>query len=121
MAAEEDGVCGVGRIGVRESKFACVQAARMAAIALAAIFLASCAGSSKFARMVDPQYGVSSSPRVIADGRPIPKGGGVYRVGKPYTVAGRVYTPEHDPHYRAEGMASWYGSDFHGHLGGHVC
>jgi rare lipoprotein A len=116
LAAEEDGVCGVGRNGVRESKFACVQCARFGAIAFAAIFLAGCAGSNKFARMVDPQYGVSSSPRVIADGRPIPKGGGVYRVGKPYTVAGRVYTPEHDPHYSAEGIASWYGSDFHGRL-----
>ncbi len=53
---------------------------------------------------------------MIADGQPVPKGGGVYRVGKPYVVAGRVYTPEHNPHYRAEGMASWYGSDFHGRL-----
>jgi rare lipoprotein A len=29
-------------------------------------------------------------------------------------VAGRVYVPEDDPHYHAEGIASWYGSDFHG-------
>ena len=28
--------------------------------------------------------------------------------------AGRVYVPEDNPHYRAEGVASWYGSDFHG-------
>ena len=46
----------------------------------------------------------------------MPKGGGTYRVGKPYTVAGRVYVPEEDPNYRAEGMASWYGDDFHGRL-----
>jgi rare lipoprotein A len=49
-------------------------------------------------------------------GDPVPKGGGTYRVGKPYTVAGRVYVPEEDPNYRAEGMASWYGQDFHGRL-----
>jgi rare lipoprotein A len=49
-------------------------------------------------------------------GDPVPKGGGTYRVGKPYTVAGRVYVPEDDPNYRAEGMASWYGDDFHGRL-----
>ena len=49
-------------------------------------------------------------------GDPVPKGGGTYRVGKPYTVAGRVYVPEEDPNYRAEGMASWYGDDFHGRL-----
>lgn len=78
--------------------------------------LAGCANSGKYAGNVDPQYGVSSSPRVIAEGQPVPKGGGKYRVGKPYTVAGRVYTPEHNPNYRAEGMASWYGSDFHGRL-----
>ena len=46
----------------------------------------------------------------------MPKGGGTYRVGKPYTVAGRVYVPEEDVNYREEGMASWYGDDFHGRL-----
>ena len=46
----------------------------------------------------------------------MPKGGGTYRVGKPYTVAGRVYVPEEDVNYREEGLASWYGDDFHGRL-----
>jgi rare lipoprotein A len=44
----------------------------------------------------------------------VPKGGGTYRVGKPYIVAGRVYVPEEDTGYREEGIASWYGDDFHG-------
>jgi rare lipoprotein A (peptidoglycan hydrolase) len=44
----------------------------------------------------------------------LPKGGGVYRVGSPYIVAGRFYVPQDNPHYRADGVASWYGSDFHG-------
>jgi len=65
----------------------------------------------KFASRVDPKYGVSSSPRVVAFGEPVPKGGGTYRVGKPYTVAGRVYVPEEDTEYREEGLASWYGND----------
>ena len=78
--------------------------------------LANCASSGKFASRLDPKYGVSSSPRVVAMGEPVPKGGGTYRVGKPYMVAGRVYVPEEDPSYRAEGMASWYGDDFHGRL-----
>jgi rare lipoprotein A len=77
--------------------------------------LANCA-SGNFASRVDPRYGVSSSPRVVAFGEPVPKGGGTYRVGKPYTVAGRVYVPEEDVNYRAEGLASWYGTDFHGRL-----
>jgi rare lipoprotein A len=76
--------------------------------------LANCASSGKFAGQVDPKYGVSSSPRVVAFGDPVPKGGGTYRVGKPYTVAGRIYVPEEDVNYREEGLASWYGDDFHG-------
>jgi rare lipoprotein A len=44
----------------------------------------------------------------------VPRGGGVYRIGKPYVVAGRTYVPEENPHYSAVGLASWYGDDFHG-------
>jgi rare lipoprotein A len=65
-------------------------------------------------RGVDSRYGVSASERVVGPGEPVPKGGGVYRVGNPYVVAGRVYVPEENTHYRAEGVASWYGADFHG-------
>lgn len=90
--------------------------ARGAAVAAACLVLANCASSGKFASRVDPKYGVSSSPRVVELGDPVPKGGGTYRVGKPYTVAGRVYVPEEDTSYREEGMASWYGDDFHGRL-----
>ena len=53
---------------------------------------------------------------MVEPGQPVPKGGGVYRVGKPYQVAGRTYTPEENGRYRAEGLASWYGDDFHGRL-----
>src|SRR5206468_12303035 len=56
------------------------------------------------------------SPRVVEEGEPVPKGGGAYRVGKPYTVNGRTYVPAENPRYRAEGVASWYGRDFHGRL-----
>jgi rare lipoprotein A len=53
---------------------------------------------------------------VVELGEPIPKGGGTYRVGKPYVVAGRMYVPEENLNYREEGLASWYGDDFHGRL-----
>jgi rare lipoprotein A len=88
---------------------------RAAAVAATCLLLANCAQNGKFSR-VDPKYGVSLSPRVVAFGEPVPKGGGTYRVGKPYTVAGRVYVPEEDTGYREEGLASWYGDDFHGRL-----
>jgi len=92
------------------------RAARFSLAALACLFLANCSSSDQFARQVDPRYGVSSSPRVVEEGQAIPKGGGTYRIGKAYQVAGRTYVPEHDENYRAEGIASWYGSDFHGRL-----
>src|SRR5882757_9717131 len=102
-------------MGIRPSD-PVMKAARGAAVAAMCLALANCASSGKFASRVDPTYGVSSSPRVVAMGEPVPKGGGTYRVGKPYTVAGRVYVPEEDTDYRAEGTASWYGDDFHGRL-----
>jgi rare lipoprotein A len=90
--------------------------ARVCATALACLFLANCASQNKFAVKVDPKYGVSSSPRVVDGDQPIPKGGGTYRVGKPYVVAGRTYVPEENTNYRDEGLASWYGDQFHGRL-----
>ena len=62
----------------------------------------------------DSHLGVSASPRVIEPGEPVPKGGGTYRVGTPYVVGGRTYVPRFDPHYKAVGLASWYGRDFYG-------
>jgi peptidoglycan lytic transglycosylase len=85
------------------------------AIVSACLVLANCSSSGLSSR-IDPKYGVSSSPRVIAMGDPVPKGGGTYRVGKPYTVAGQLYVPEENVNYRQEGLASWYGDDFHGRL-----
>jgi rare lipoprotein A len=86
---------------------------RLAVAAVACLFVANCT-TGPLARMVDPKYGVAASPRIVEEGQPVPKGGGVYRVGNAYTIAGRTYVPETDPDYRAEGIASWYGRDFHG-------
>jgi rare lipoprotein A len=85
------------------------------AVVSACLVLANCSSSGLSSR-VDPKYGVSSSPRVVELGDPVPKGGGTYRVGKPYMVAGQVYVPEENVNYRQEGLASWYGDDFHGRL-----
>ena len=84
----------LGQMGILRSESAVAMAARGAVAAGLCLALANCASSNKFASRVDPKYGVSSSPRVVADGEPVPKGGGTYRVGKPYVVAGRVYIPE---------------------------
>jgi peptidoglycan lytic transglycosylase len=49
-----------------------------------------------------------------AEDSAVPKGDGRYAVGKPYYANGRIYAPAEDSTYRAEGIASWYGPDFHG-------
>lgn len=54
------------------------------------------------------------SPRVVALGQPVPKGGGVHKVGSPYQIAGRWYYPREDRRYNRVGSASWYGELFHG-------
>lgn len=56
-----------------------------------------------------------ASRRVIADGQPVPHGGGQYLVGKPYTVAGQTYYPS-ERKITQIGFASWYGDAFHGRL-----
>lgn len=64
---------------------------------------------------IDPKYGVRASPRLYNEGDAIPKGGGRRFAGKPYVIAGRTYVPREDAHgYVREGLASWYGSAFHG-------
>ena len=85
--------------------------ARLVVLGVGCLALANCSGGPG---RIDPRYGAATSPRVVEPGQPVPKGGGVYRVGKPYTVAGRVYVPEENINYSAVGSASWYGDDFHG-------
>ncbi len=95
-------------------------AVRMIALfALVAPMIAACAtggglgATVKRGAFTSKEYGVAVSPRVTSNPNP-PKGGGRYQVGKPYTVRGKTYVPQHDPSYSASGSASWYGSDFHG-------
>jgi rare lipoprotein A len=83
--------------------------ARAVAIMAIGVALAHC--SAPFASR-DSRY----SQRVVEDGEPVPKGGGRYSVGRPYNINGRTYVPTENPSYRAEGVASWYGPDFHGRL-----
>ncbi len=64
--------------------------------------LASCGKSQKL------------SKRVVEYGQTVPKGGGKYHVGKPYTIGSKTYHPREDPNYNRVGLASWYGDLFHG-------
>jgi len=95
-------------------------AARAMLVTIAAA-LASACSSNPPARTVggvsrsvfsEEDYGVRTSPRVAS--RNVPKGGGTYKLGAPYKVAGRWYVPHENPNYNVSGVASWYGADFHG-------
>ncbi len=89
-------------------------------LGLTAVALAGCAaqtaqqhydhGREHFAQS---KYG-HASPKVVADGQPVPRGGGQYLVGRPYTIAGHTYYPSENASYSAVGTASWYGAAFHG-------
>lgn len=85
--------------------------ARAGVAALACFLLTSCAGSNPFGTK-NSNY----SPKVVEDGEPVPKGGGSYKIGQPYSINGRIYSPSENGSYRSEGIASWYGADFHGRL-----
>ncbi len=83
----------------------------LAALGIAGLALAGCNARTA---AVDPDLGVVPSPKLIGSGKPIPAGGGVRKVGKPYKVGGRWYHPREDEDYEATGEASWYGKAFHG-------
>jgi peptidoglycan lytic transglycosylase len=93
-----------------------------AGLGVAALALAGCATPQSAGKLSyshghehfsQAKYG-HASRKVVADGQPVPHGGGQYLVGRPYTVAGRRYYPAENPSYTATGMASWYGAAFHG-------
>ncbi len=85
---------------------------RAAALASAALALAQCSPlGAKYADGVGARY--ADDDEQVAE---ITASTGRFTVGKPYTVRGRTYVPAEDPSYRAEGIASWYGPDFHGGL-----
>lgn len=96
---------------------------RFVALGALCLALASCgttkpqktSGKKSKEYFAESEYGVKASPRV-AYGKNIPKGGGRYLVGKPYVVKGKRYFPKEDTSYDKVGIASWYGSAFHGRL-----
>ncbi len=94
---------------------------KFAGVAAVALLTANCGSQNHVAQSggknrIDPKYGVAASPRLVAEGQAIPKGGGRELVGRPYRIAGRTYVPREAPNYSRVGTASWYGSAFHGRM-----
>ncbi|NQV21182.1 MAG: septal ring lytic transglycosylase RlpA family protein [Rhodospirillales bacterium] len=71
--------------------------ANVCAVLFLSLLLAACAGGSQ----PPASSGMGSS-------------GGAYKIGKPYKVLGKWYTPHEDPYYDQVGIASWYGPNFQG-------
>ena len=67
----------------------------IAIVAVAAGFLAACA--------------TREQPAVT-----VPPNAGIYKIGKPYEIAGTWYYPHEQPDYDETGIASWYGPTFYG-------
>ncbi|MDB5554557.1 MAG: septal ring lytic transglycosylase RlpA family protein [Rhizobium sp.] len=100
------------------------RASRFLAFAVVCATVASCASTKDHVTtrkkrskeyFAESEYGVKASPRVHY-GRNVPKGGGRDITGKPYKVKGKWYVPKEDKKYDKMGLASWYGSAFHGRL-----
>ncbi len=71
--------------------------------AVVALSLAGC-GQSLYLR---------ESHRGVIQGREVVKGEPVYKIGNPYHIRGKLYTPHIDYAYKETGIASWYGPKFH--------
>jgi rare lipoprotein A len=102
----------------------CARLVKLSVVALAGLVLANCAqqqvarrgssGSKEIGAFPQAKYGTASQ-RVVGEGQDVPKGGGRDMVGKPYTIAGKRYTPYAKPTgFTQVGLASWYGEAFHG-------
>jgi rare lipoprotein A len=78
-------------------------------VVVVAVLSGSCSRSDRGAG----RYGTAST-RVVTAGQPIPKGGGIYKVGDPYKIDGQWFTPRENPDYDQAGRASYYADAFHG-------
>lgn len=76
-----------------------------------AAFLAACADSTR--PPASTARGAGPGGEVLAQPSRTPRGG-VYKIGKPYQIAGVWYYPKVDYDYVETGIASWYGPGFHG-------
>ncbi len=91
----------------------CIQinARSLAVVLVGSAALAACATPQPRYSARAPHVGpVTAGPATGAQ----PNGaGGRYKVGAPYQVAGIWYVPKEEPTYDQQGVASWYGDEFH--------
>lgn len=108
--------------GRRWSFVAGRDALRVALFIFVGVALSACGSASNGSKsahvnnktkFTSKEFGVTASKRVTTSKR-VKKGGGSYKVGKPYKVRGKWYHPKEETNYDKKGHASWYGPNFHG-------
>ena len=82
-----------------------------ASLIASAFVLTACFPEAEFLMQATKQLTRESKSDSEQISTPVPQG---YKVGKPYTIAGIKYFPQHEPTYEKVGIASWYGEPFHG-------
>ncbi len=60
------------------------------------------------------QLAVDMAKKLPSSDRTPTQSSGTFKVGNPYQIAGRTYTPVERYTYEESGIASWYGPGFHG-------
>ena len=96
------------------------QTVRLAGLLLIGVAVSACGSTSHQTadiniktKFTSKEYGVSASKRVTTS-KKVKKGGGTYKIDKPYKIRGKWYYPKEEKGYDKKGMASWYGPNFHG-------
>lgn len=78
-------------------------------VVAAAALLGACAEAQLASHAVKVADPAPQQQKTDAAAKP-----GNYKIGKPYQIEGVWYYPAEDYSYAETGIASWYGSDFHG-------
>ena len=82
--------------------------------AFGATLLGGCAETMLFSHTVKA---IDAAPKPVQAAKPAeqpPKVQGGYKIGKPYQIENVWYYPAEDYDYDETGIASWYGTEFHG-------
>ncbi len=108
----------LARVGLKAPAFAVASriwhAPRIPLARLLLAIIGLCCAATSLTGCGGGGNGEKLGERVIPLGQPVPKGGGSYRLGEPYQVAGIWYQPREDSSYDRVGTASWYGELFQG-------
>jgi len=75
------------------------------------VFAGMLSGPLMLPGCAEAQFGAHVAKSIGATGS---TGGGIYKIGDPYKVGGDWYYPAENEEYDSEGIASWYGPNFHG-------